>query len=919
MRLALLTHFANYYNRKVKKLDSYVDYQPYLSTNAKYVGEVNPISQVNFKPNDGVMTDVVVNWSGQTPDYVLALDDDYNESVSMYNQFAAPTTRVPGSFVGGQGVDFTVFSDGTFEFYGDFTAENEYRVLYSANSFTLPAGKYILGGCGPLSHATLELVNVGTADVVQQANIGTVIGSQRYTDQPQVIEVPSGKYIFRYSFTTPFSIPQHSNACSRPQLVNLSLMYAVPPVGSNTLPPYEQILADLPDLDNVNSDLPIVRDEGTPNLLDEHCTRWFVIDSDRLRAGQYHLTLRRDVVVDNYNSIVSAPAFIEKATPSADDPAIYNHEDMTFNQIKTGETELRDKTDIAWIVGYLDRQVAEDQDVDITIPVTQISADYVISSLSAWSWFTYTTSSGKYVVSGPRTITQATTAGAVLSEDITLQDMDDFMHTYHNVLSRQQTDELLQLDGKVLYESINSTYYRIKVNKANVKMTNVTVPATSELGIKVINATHNSSTITLSYTYGEFSIELSVFPVAQTTLKISHTRRHTYDAPYDIFCLPYGDFNIEIPDNIGSSTYVNLHCSKEASMAAAMKISQIYASQGKLYDLQILPYCPIMSSIRYGSRFRLLSTDYGVTWNQSSSVNREATFIAWVDNASFKTVLEYEIGVSDAKIENECDKYRLCSPNYASAYDFSPAMNQGVDYFEAECTYLPITPYVHVSPNFKGLYGNDYDDARGLICGGDFSLPVVKDSWLSYLGQNKTYQLAFDRQIESQLVQNKYQRVGDVVGALAGGIQGAAAGSLIGSGIVGGAVGGALSTVAGIADIAINEKLRNESLDLTKDLFSYSLQNIAAQANTLTKVSAFNFNNKIFPLLEYYTCTDTERQALRDKLKYNGYSIGRIGTITEFLHDEPTYIKGQFIQLEIDDDFHMANEISNEFNKGVYI
>lgn len=73
-------------------------------------------------------------------------------------------------------------------------------------------------------------------------------------------------------------------------------------------------------------------------------SRWFIVESTRLRNGQHKLMLRRDLIADNYNDIINAPCFIEKATVSNNDPAIYNKENMTFNQIKTSETELKDKT-----------------------------------------------------------------------------------------------------------------------------------------------------------------------------------------------------------------------------------------------------------------------------------------------------------------------------------------------------------------------------------------------------------------------------------------------------------------------------------------------------------------------------------------------------------------------------------------------
>ena len=53
-------------------------------------------------------------------------------------------------------------------------------------------------------------------------------------------------------------------------------------------------------------------------------SRWFIIENKYQRNGQWTLTLRRDLIADNYNEIINAPAFIEKATVNANDPAIFN-------------------------------------------------------------------------------------------------------------------------------------------------------------------------------------------------------------------------------------------------------------------------------------------------------------------------------------------------------------------------------------------------------------------------------------------------------------------------------------------------------------------------------------------------------------------------------------------------------------------
>ena len=172
------------------------------------------------------------------------------------------------------------------------------------------------------------------------------------------------------------------------------------------------------------------------------------------------------------------------------------------------------------------------------------------------------------------------------------------------------------------------------------------------------------------------------------------------------------------------------------------------------------------------------------------------------------------------------------------------------------------------------------------------------------------------------------QRAFDIVNALAGTAQGAVSGASVaalvpGLGVTMGAgalIGGGISAAAGIADIALNEKLRNEAINFTKDNFGYQLGNIQALPEVLSRISAFNNNNKLFPVLEYYTCTEVEKEALRNKIKYNGMTVMTIGKIEDYITYDTSYIKGQLIQLPlVNDDFHVANAIVGEVNKGLYI
>ena len=282
------------------------------------------------------------------------------------------------------------------------------------------------------------------------------------------------------------------------------------------------------------------------------------------------------------------------------------------------------------------------------------------------------------------------------------------------------------------------------------------------------------------------------------------------------------------------------------------------------------------------------------------------------------------------KLANECDVLRLVSQNYSAIFEFSPAKSGGVDGFLADCTYKPWAPYIHILPKLKGLYGDNFvaiDDARGLICGGDMSLPQLSNAWANYQLQNKTYQEMFDRQIKNMDVQNDINKQGAlaqlILSPLTGGAASAAAGGQFGGmpGAIGGAIAGATVGLATSAlDYKNTIKMMEENRQYSIDMYGYNLQNIQAVPTSLTKTSALTYNTRVWPFIEYYTCTDAERNALKDKIKYNGMTIMKVGQLNNYLLGEDNFYKGQLIRLpEVRIDGHMAFEIYNELNKGVYL
>jgi outer membrane lipoprotein SlyB len=410
---------------------------------------------------------------------------------------------------------------------------------------------------------------------------------------------------------------------------------------------------------------------------------------------------------------------------------------------------------------------------------------------------------------------------------------------------------------------------------------------------------------------------------------ISTSRRHLTDAPYDMFCIPYSDtFSIYEGSDLRCVT------KKEVALQVINNMIENYGSI--IYDIQILPFCPIPNVIKMASEkeqinvIELSTLDY--SWIEQGENKIGAIFNVtqspWSDYIQLDN--EDRVQITNAKIQNECDKYRLCSPNFNSAFEFSAAKNNGLNGFNIYYTYYPYNPYIQVAPEFNGLYGQTYNDSRGLVCQGDYSLTIVNNSWTEYQLQNKNYLNSFNREIDNMEVQHKIGRIQDIVGGVTGAASGAMLGSMVpGIGTaVGAIVGGATSAVGGAVDYAINEMLRNEALDYKKDQFGYQLDNIKALPFTLSKVSSLTVNNRLFPFVEYYTCTDREKEALANKIAWNGMSVGAIGTIRNYIGnswsynniESKGYIKGKLIRLEnTTEDYHIVNAISGELYKGVYI
>ena len=430
----------------------------------------------------------------------------------------------------------------------------------------------------------------------------------------------------------------------------------------------------------------------------------------------------------------------------------------------------------------------------------------------------------------------------------------------------------------------------------------------------------------------------STFQVPITTEEIVTAFSQTNDIPLNIATEKY----YAIANDLTSSTSL-----RTLVPSSGMLVYKVNKNTGDIINQGM--YSSIeLSTDNYLKIYKSGDTQESPTINETFfSYNRaDYYYVFWLDNTeysglntrAFATQLRIAKPYSilnpgdtsiSRKVANECDVLRLVSQNYSAIFEFSAAKSGGVDGFLADCTYKPWSPYIHILPKLKGLYGDNFvsiDDARGLICGGDMSLPQLNNAWANYQLQNKTYQEMFDRQIKNMDVQNDINLQGafaqTMLSPFIGGATGAAAGAQFGgiNGAIGGAGVGAIGSAitAGI-DFRNTLRMMEENRQYKIDMYGYNLQNIQAVPTSLTKTSALTYNTRVWPFIEYYTCTDAERNALRDKMKYNGMTIMKIGKLNDYLLGEDKFYKGQLIRLNIKVDSHMAYEIYNELNKGVYL
>ena len=723
-----------------------------------------------------------------------------------------------------------------------------------------------------------------------------------------------------------------------------------------------------------------IRVSGMPDYLvvtdglDNVVSRWYVVEALYLRELQYELHLRRDLVSEFLDEVLSAPTLVERGPLPASSPFLFVPDQGSFNQIKAGETLLKDESESPWIVGYVSSDTAapspitanatrsssypELSDLPMTLndPSDPGDGGYLEAPVSAVEYAVlcggfYLSSLGStfgYYEQGfldnadpciyKKPYTEFSTAANRWNREVGYQrsSLDSEFASRHSVGTPAQYAELLSANGKIFYDTGTQKHYMVNVFVGSRReiLDACDDPNYPALRSRLVNVARN----TVAYVppialfepevnpdggvrayakVGTLTVSMAEVSVpGQIRTSISNDRNKLTDAPFDMFCMRLNPRNLALAQRLVS-----------APLGAG--------ETKKFYDVQILPFCP---------RREILDDGYDPTDASELGYGSQAIeeyvdgdwetvdYIYWCLTSSDSFSIAADVAITqrapenpaaNVKLSDQLDLYRLSSPNYSSSFDFSVARNGGVRAFRIDFTYRPISPYIHVAPVFSGLYGTFNDDARGLILSGDYSIDMISDPWTEYQTLNKNYEAIFDTRVKAMESMRNLERFSAAFNGVMGTGAAIGAGAKMG-GVAGAAIAGSVAATKAITSAVVGEEKYQIERKAFIETFRYELGNVKAQPDALTKVTAYNVNNKYFPVLELYSATDEEASALLRFWDAYNFPIGAMTTLKSILTDGRTkeweFVKGRIAYLEgVSEDSHVVNEIYAEIDRGVYV
>ena len=475
---------------------------------------------------------------------------------------------------------------------------------------------------------------------------------------------------------------------------------------------YALLIEYNPDLKTKSA---IYADEDTKIL-----SKWFILDNDRTRGGQYKLTLRRDVLVDYRKQIINSPIFVEKGViDDFTNPLLLNNEDVKVNQIKKEEVLLKDRTESPWLVLYLKKGVLGNNSIpSITVNVTQ-NEDFVFKTLTTpiaqWQYYDYIAedyviayensfrvrfkkyydevnlygisdndpypSYLKWVFSADNT--NLLSHDALFHPSIKSNLDDAFRPEVGNLRTQfltafgyEGTDPLSEYNDKIIKDS-QGKYFKVRVYQNSSGTTTHKVTSDNAAALKssmnaLWNAANeasdsaNNNAFSVVAKWRGLRIELTPLDNINTTITMGdYTGKGTQDSPlFDAICMPYGEVNF-----IDSVDSINITSNPLRSMAIMSGIATALTSTYVL-DFQILPYCPAQGLINASINKRIDIKNLHDSCVNAVYSGNTTDLIIVCESANFTFDINEEIEIPNfdsvsesmrVKYLNDCTLIRLIS------------------------------------------------------------------------------------------------------------------------------------------------------------------------------------------------------------------------------------------------------------------
>lgn len=703
-------------------------------------------------------------------------------------------------------------------------------------------------------------------------------------------------------------------------------------------------------------------------------SRWFILSANKLRTGQTEYQLRRDLIHDNLDFVKNSTLKVNRGYVGLDSPYIYKAEDISVNELLTSRTPLIDDTGFSWAVAYIAKKgstVDESSSWDtkevafgsagvnayetfssydefkskyyagktyVSSIITRVPFRVMIAGAGTYNQYTAITNEtlGTSEFSGSSKYTYLFTTNSTgkmpskLNEtnmSATIRKNLDSISksSYNSIISNYGGGNVVKI-GDVLY---NITYQASKTELLSKTYSGISDPivleALSEMG-ETPSDYHDGGTIYVTYAKETIDFKLEVISWKADTLTLSTTRHMTRDAQYDIVFAPYKH-----------NEFTETQYSPDSCKNLIENLS-VYLGTSCVYDAQLLPYCPVdwIDVDAMSGDIRLEHLVEGVDYTISTN---GTAILFYADTANRSFIISKDLGdyidPMKSKVDYVTKKYTMVSPNFSSEYHVPAYENGGVDFIHVDQTLLPYSPWIKLHPRFAHLNGANLEDNRGLILGGSFNLTMLTNAWSEYVYNNANYSQLFDSQIAYQKYQNKMSLISSGISAVSSAIS---TGTAVGTGLsimpgtaafgaVAGTIAGGVSLAAGIADLAVQNDMNKKSIEYETEQYNLSLGNMKAQPSTISKITAFNINSLIWPVLNVYDCTDEEKSQVEKYFDYNSYRLDVIGKISDYVKhsDDYTFISGSLLRTNQEvsgvtqGDYNYISNINSELQQGIYM